>query len=127
MAGVLVSLPICMGVKGVHNVADPNSRNPALHALQLHAIRCSGCSHKLHALQAKDSDSDSEAEMNIYDSLNVSAHFLQCVRNGYAAHPWFANEANTKDLTFVGGYWRKGELIIVPDASDLRKQCLSLP
>ena len=36
------------------------------------------------------------------------------------------NEANTKDLTFIGGYRRKGELIIVPDASDLRKQCLSL-
>ncbi len=34
--------------------------------------------------------------------------------------------ANTKDLTFVGGYWIKGELIIVPDASDLREQCLSL-
>ena len=111
--------------KGVHNVADPISRNPALHALQLHA-RCNCCSHELHALQAKDSDSDSEANMDIYDSLNVSAHFLQCVRNGYAADPWFADEANTKDLTFVGGYWRKGELIIVPDASDLRKQCLSL-
>ena len=106
-----------------HNVADPISRNLALHALQLHAARCS---HEMHALQPKDSESDSEADMNIYDSLNVSAHFLQCVRNGYAAGPWFANEANTKDLTFIGGYWRKGELIIVPDASDLRKQCLSL-
>ncbi len=106
-----------------HNFADPISRNPAFHALQLHAARCS---HDMHALQAKDSESDSEADMNIYDSLNVSAHFLQCVRNGYAADPWFANEANTKDLTFIGGHWRKGELIIVPDASDLRKQCLTL-
>ena len=109
--------------KGVHNVADPISRNPALHALQLHAARCS---HEMHALQARDADRDSEADVNIYDSLNVSAHIVQCVRNGYAADPWFANEANTKDLTFIGGYWRKGELIIVPDASDLRKQCLSL-
>ena len=41
----------------------------------------------MHALQAKDSESDSEADMNIYDSLTVSAHFLQCVRNGYAADP----------------------------------------
>ena len=63
-----------------------------LHAI-LHAARCS---HEMHALQAKDSESDSEADMNIYDSLNVSAHFLQCVRNGYAADPWFANEADTK-------------------------------
>ena len=84
----------------------------------------------MHALQAKDSDSDSdsdsEVDMNIYDSLNVSAQFLHCVRNGYATDPWFANETHTKDLTFVGGCWRKGELIIVPDADDLRKQCLSL-
>ena len=70
--------------KGVHNVADPISRNPALHALQLHAACCNCCSHELPALQANDSDSDSEADMNIYDSLKFSAHF--------------ANEADTKDL-----------------------------
>ncbi len=70
--------------KGVHNVADPISGNPALHALQLHAARCS---HEMHALQARDADRDSEADVNIYDSLNVSAHIVQCVRNGYAADP----------------------------------------
>ncbi len=90
--------------KVVHNVADPSSRNPALHALQLHANRCNCRRHGLHAPQAKDSDSDCEANMGVYESLNVSAHFLQCVRNGYAADPWFANKASTKDLTFVGGY-----------------------
>ena len=56
--------------KGVHNVADPISRNPAL-----------------HALQAKDADGDAENEMDIYDSLNVSSHFLQSVQKGYSADP----------------------------------------
>ena len=78
--------------KGVHNVADPISRNPALHALQLHAGRCrdSHDSPTLHALQAQgaEGDADSDADMDIYDSLNVSTQFLQRIRNGYAADPW---------------------------------------
>jgi len=93
----------------VNNVADPVSRSPAL-----------------HAMQAKDADSDAEADMDIYDSLNVSSQFLQSVRKGHSADPWFADDANTKDLTFVGEYWRRGELIIVPDDGDLRMRCMSL-
>ena len=51
--------------EGVHNVADPISSSPAL-----------------HALQAKDADGNAEAGMDIYDSLNVSSQFLQSVRKG---------------------------------------------
>ena len=90
--------------KGVHNVADPISSSPAL--------------------QAKDADGNAEAELDIYDSLNVSSQFLQSVRKGYSADPWFADDANTKDLTFVGEYWRRGELIVVPDDGDLRMMCM---
>ena len=109
--------------KGCHNVADPISRNPALYAMLA----------QLHAIQAKDSEGDvasssvvSDEDMDIYDSLDDSSHFLQRVRNGYAADPWFSVAANTAELTHVGGYWRKGELNMIPDVSDLRQQCLSL-
>ena len=98
--------------KGVHNVADPISRNPALHALQV-----------------LDSDGDAsmnaDADMDIYDSLNVSSQVLQNVCSGYSADPWFADDANTTDLTYVGECWRRGELIIVPDVGDLQ-MCMSL-
>ena len=100
--------------KGCHNVADPISRSPALHAMQA-------------AVQDSDSNAASVHEgMDIYDSLHVSASFLQRVRNGYAADSWFSDAANTAELTVVGGYWRKGELILIPDVGDLRQQCLSL-
>ena len=108
--------------KGCHTLADPISRNPALYAMLV----------QLHAIQAKDSEGDvasisvvSDEDMDVYDSLNVSSHFLQHVRNGYAADPWFSVAANTAELNHVGGYWRKGELIMTPDVSDLRQQCLS--
>ena len=85
---------------------------------------------QLHAMQAKDSEGDaadlSDADMEVYDSLNMSTQFLHCVRNGYAKDPWFSDAANTAELTFIGGYWRTGELIMTPDVGDLRQQCLSL-
>ena len=111
--------------KGCHIVADPISRNPALYAVlaQLHAI----------AIQAKDSEGRvasisvvSDEDMDIYDSLDVSSHFPQRVRDGYAAHPWLSVAADTAELSHVGGYWRAGELIVIPDVSDLHQQCLSL-
>lgn len=52
----------------------------------------------------------SEADMEVYDSRNISTQFLQCVRNGYAKDPWFSDAANTAELTCIGDYWRKGEL-----------------
>ena len=82
------------------------------------------------AMQAQDSEGNaaglSDADMEVYDSLNMSTQFLQRVCNGYAQDPWFADASNTAELTFIGGYWRKGELIMIPDVSDLRRQCLSL-
>ena len=66
--------------KGCHNVADTISRNPALYAMQA----------QLHAMQAKDSGDAanlSDEDMEVYDSLNSSTQFLQCVRNGYAKGP----------------------------------------
>ncbi len=38
-------------------------------------------------MQAKDADGNAEAEMGIYDSLNVSSQFLQSVRKGYSTDP----------------------------------------
>ena len=92
--------------KGCCNVADLISRCPSLHAV------------------AADPDSGSDADVT--GSVNVSGQFLQHIRDGYVHDPYFANEHNTSEYTFVGGYWRKGELIIVPDVHDLRRQCLSL-
>ena len=121
--------PLCTA-KVFTVVADPISRNPALHALQAHIGRCSYCSPALYALQLHDSDGDvnmnADADMDIYDSLNVSSQCLHNVRSGYSADPWFADDANTKDFTYVGEYWRRGELIIVPDTGDLRTMCMSL-
>ena len=56
----------------------------------------------------------------------MCGQFLQHVRDGYVHDPYFADEHNTSEYTFVSGYWRKGELIIVPDVHDLRQQYLSL-
>lgn len=56
----------------------------------------------------------------------LASQFLQSVRSGYSADPWFADDANTKDLIYVGEYWRRGALIIVPDVGDLRSLCMSL-
>lgn len=122
--------------KGCHNVADPISRSPALHAMQAqqHAMQAKDQSgpalNVMPATQAQDSGGDAaglfEAAMEVYDSLNMSTQFLHRVCNGYAQDPWFADAANTAELTFIGDYWRKGELIMIPDMSDLRMQCLSL-
>ena len=87
-------------------MADPISRCPSLHAV------------------AADHDSDSDADVT--GSVNVSGQFLQHIRDGYVHDPYFADEHTTSGYTFVGGYWRKGELIIVPDVHELRQQCLSL-
>ena len=74
--------------KGVHGIADPISRNPALHALQAHDEQSSCSCHTLYAHQAKDSGGDvnmeADADMDIYDSLNVSSQFLQNVPSGYS-------------------------------------------
>lgn len=92
--------------KGCCNVADPVSRCPSL-----------------LALAAEDPDSDSD---DISGSVNVSAQFLQRIRDGYQQDPYFADEQKTTGYTFVGGHWRKDQMILVPDAGDLRQQCLSL-
>ena len=39
---------------------------------------------------------------------------------------WFASDKNAAGLDFSDGVWRKGSLIVVPDAGDLRQKCLSL-
>jgi len=94
--------------KGCCNVADPISRCPSLHA----------------TVAADGHDGDSDADVS--GSVNVSGQFLQQIRDGYVLDPYFADEQNTKGYSFVGGYWRNGELIVVPDVGDLRQQCLSL-
>ncbi len=60
----------------MHHVADPVSRSP----------RSSADRPALHAMQAKDADGNAEAEMGIYDSLNVSSQFLQSVLARYQLH-----------------------------------------
>ena len=92
--------------KGCCNVADPISRCPSLHAV------------------AADPDSDSDSDVT--GSVNVSGQFLQHIRDGYVHDPYFADEHNTSEYTFVGGYWRKGGLIIVPDVHDLSSVCLCI-
>ena len=52
--------------KGVHNVADPISRNPALHALQLHAERYNQSlgNSAVHALQAQGAEGDADMDIS---------------------------------------------------------------
>jgi len=83
---------------GCCNVPDPISRCPSLHAA------------------AADPDSDSDADVT--GSANVSGQSLQHIRDGYVHDPYFADERNTSEYTFVGGYWRKGDLNVVPDVRD---------
>ena len=69
--------------EGCQNVADPISRSPALHVMQAE-------------VQAPDGNAASVHEdIDTYDSLDVSASFLQRVCNGYAADYWFSDAANT--------------------------------
>ena len=90
--------------KGCCNVADPISRCPSLHAV------------------AAGPDSDSDADVT--GSVNVSGQFLQHIPDGYVHDPYFADEHNTSGYTFVGGYWRKGELIILPDVHSSVCPCI---
>ena len=92
--------------KGCCNVADPVSRCPSL-----------------LALAAEDPDSDSD---DISGSVNVSAQVLQRVCDGYQQDPYFKDKQKTSGYTSVGGYWRKDQMILVPDVADLRQQRLSL-
>ena len=92
--------------KGLCNVADPVS-----------------CCPSLHALVAEESDSD---DGDVSGSVSVSAQFLQRIRDEYANDPYFLDEQNTSAYTFLGGYWRKDHMILVPDVGDLRQQCVSL-
>ena len=91
--------------KGCANVADPISRCPSL-----------------YLITTEDDDSVRE----IYNTLPISGDFLSRVREGYDKDPWFADSEHTKPFTFSGGYWRDGELILVPSVGDLRQKCMSL-
>ena len=81
--------------KGCCNVADSISCCPSLHAVA--------------------ADPNSEGGADVTSNVNVSGQFMQHIYDGYDHDPYLADEHNTSEYTFVGGYWHNGELIVVPD------------
>lgn len=86
--------------KGIYNIADPLSRNPALLNLQM----------REYVGLASESN----------------AAFVNSLRDSYALDSWFADNANTKSLVFDGQLWNRTNLIVVPDVGNLRKECISV-
>ena len=86
--------------KGCANVADPIGRCPAL-MRNLTAWAPAGAE-------------------------GVPGGLLQRISDGYGCDKWFDDVQNTASLLFSDGAWRKGSMIVVPDAGDLRQKCLSL-
>lgn len=85
--------------KGVYNIADPLSRNPAL------------------------------MNMVIHDSaLGPAEELKQEIKEAYAKDPWFSNPENLTQLEFRDCLYYRGSQILVPhdDAARLRKWCISL-
>ena len=82
--------------KGVHNMADPLSRNPAL----LNTLQPSGAP--------------------------PSVTFLERIAPAYAQDPYFSDELKTRKFVFDGQYWRRDSRIIVPNFDDLRKECIAM-
>lgn len=85
--------------KGVYNIADPLSRNPALMTTVIHQSP-SGPSQEL----------------------------LQKIREGYSKDPWFQDSANVAHLRLEEGLYYKGDQILVPhdESTHLRRWCISL-
>ena len=47
---------------------------------------------------------DRDTDADVSGRVHVSGQFLQRIRDGYVLGPYFADEQNTKDYSFVGGY-----------------------
>jgi len=56
---------------------------------------------------------------------SVPGGLLRQIVNGCASDEWFADEKLTAALTFSDGVWCRGSQIVVPDAENLRQNCLS--
>lgn len=50
--------------------------------------------------------------------------FLDRVREGYKLDSWFADPANTDNLTQVNGIYTLADAIVVPNYDNLREQCI---
>ena len=84
---------------GRTNVADPLSRQPVGPAP-------TGEVNLLLAIQRRRAD------------------IMSRIRQGYRWDPWFKDSDNLKDLSFVDGVYRRGELVVVPDHGGLRNDIL---
>ena len=85
--------------KGVYNIADPLSRNPALMTMVIHQ-----------------------------SPGGPSQELLEKIRAGYAKDPWFRDPAHVAQLRHEEGLYYKGDQILVPhdESTHLRRWCISL-
>ena len=76
----------------------------------------------LRALAAGESGRD---DGDVSGSVFVCAQFLQRIRNGYAIPDSYFQISKTPVQTPLGvGYWRKDQIVLVPDVGYLRQQRL---
>ena len=105
--------------KGCCNVADPLSRHPDfLHVLAQQAgVENPAMLHMLASAEGETEDAATES--------TVSSELLESIQQGYALDDFFAHAHNLRGLIFSQGYWKKGNMIVVP-VGDLRQRCISL-
>ena len=84
--------------KGVYNIADPLSRNPALLNMQM-------CK-----------DGFGQTSQALRDSIKLS----------YAQDPWFHDLSNVEHLQYQDGLFFKGAQVLVPQDGDLRRRCIAM-
>ncbi len=100
---------------GRTNVADPLSRNPEF----LSAVRTCGMTHGGERGPVPCEDTAPEL------ALDAPPEIIDALKAGYEADAWFASDANTRELTMVGGLWWNnvpGEpRVCVPAVPALRK------
>ncbi|GFR43102.1 hypothetical protein Agub_g3949 [Astrephomene gubernaculifera] len=102
---------------GKTNPADPLSRFPG------HVNMCAVMAMKTRASRVLGTRAPSGVTL---ESLGSLPQFEQLVLQGYLTDPWFSDVANTKALTQRDGFWYQGELLVIPNAGDLRKKVLHL-
>ena len=124
---------------GAKNPADPLSRMPDMQVNVLvgtySRMRCSALTRQArkrattaarpkstlveHSDVSSESDEEPQTEVLPLPSWRVK------LAAGYEKDPWFASEANTKDMERENGLWLKEGKIVVPHAGDLRTQLIT--
>ena len=114
---------------GKHNVADPLSRNLTfkLNVVLAVVIRSRNKPETHPGNTATDADANPRARITTPGANQTdlgSTDLVSKILDAYADDSYFANDALAKDLLQLNGICWQGDIIYVPDISDIKQQIL---